>query len=157
MQETWVWSLMREDPTCREATKPMSHDHRACARWTWVWVNSGCWWWTLRPGVLCDSCSLKESDTTEWLNWTELSMLLGFLCNSLIIMKWESSFADHVSFVWICQTDMVVCRCSRFQGNILEVFIPIDKISRLQGVILKVFVSWESAVKRLLYQKDGYF
>ena len=21
-------------------------------RWTWVWVNSGCWWWTGRPGVL---------------------------------------------------------------------------------------------------------
>ena len=21
-------------------------------RWTWVWVNSGSWWWTRRPGVL---------------------------------------------------------------------------------------------------------
>ena len=21
-------------------------------RWTWVWVNSGSWWWTKRPGVL---------------------------------------------------------------------------------------------------------
>ena len=21
-------------------------------RWTWVWVNSGSWWWTVRPGVL---------------------------------------------------------------------------------------------------------
>ena len=21
-------------------------------RWTWVWVNSGCLWWTGRPGVL---------------------------------------------------------------------------------------------------------
>ena len=21
-------------------------------RWTWVWVNSGIWWWTERPGVL---------------------------------------------------------------------------------------------------------
>ena len=21
-------------------------------RWTWVWVNSGKWWWTGRPGVL---------------------------------------------------------------------------------------------------------
>ena len=20
-------------------------------QWTWVWVNSGCWWWTGRPGV----------------------------------------------------------------------------------------------------------
>ena len=22
------------------------------AQWTWVWVNSGSWWWTGRPGVL---------------------------------------------------------------------------------------------------------
>ena len=22
-------------------------------RWTWVWVNSGSWWWTGRPGMLC--------------------------------------------------------------------------------------------------------
>ena len=21
-------------------------------RWTWVWVNSGSWWWTERPGML---------------------------------------------------------------------------------------------------------
>ena len=21
-------------------------------RWTWVWVNSGRWWWTARPGML---------------------------------------------------------------------------------------------------------
>ena len=21
-------------------------------QWTWVWVNSGSWWWTSRPGVL---------------------------------------------------------------------------------------------------------
>ena len=41
-------------------------------RWTWVWVNSGSWWWTGRPGV-CDSWGCKESDTTEQLNWTELN------------------------------------------------------------------------------------
>ena len=35
-------------------------------RWTWVWINSGSWWWTGRPGVL-QGC--KESDTTEQLSW----------------------------------------------------------------------------------------
>ena len=43
-------------------------------RWTWVWVNSGTWWWTGRPGC-CDSWGRKESDTTEQLNWTEHSLL----------------------------------------------------------------------------------
>ena len=38
-------------------------------QWTWVWVNSGSWWWTGRPGMLWLMGSQK-SDTTEWLNWT---------------------------------------------------------------------------------------
>ena len=37
-------------------------------QWTWVWVDSGSWWWAGRPGVL-RSCGHKESDMTERLNW----------------------------------------------------------------------------------------
>ena len=40
--------------------------------WTWIWVNSGSWWWTGRRGVL-QSWGCKESDKTERLNWTELN------------------------------------------------------------------------------------
>ena len=50
-------------------------------RWTWVWVNSGSWWWTGRP-VCCSSWGHKESDRTEWLNWTEpnvASILITFI------------------------------------------------------------------------------
>ena len=39
-------------------------------QWTWISVNSRSWWWTGRPGVL-QYMGRKESDTTEWLNWTE--------------------------------------------------------------------------------------
>ena len=41
-------------------------------RWTWVWVNSGCWWWTGRPGVLrfMGSQRVGHHWVTE-LNWTE--------------------------------------------------------------------------------------
>ena len=35
------------------------------SRWTWVWVSSGSWCWTGKPGVL----QSMGSDTTEWLNW----------------------------------------------------------------------------------------
>ena len=31
MQETWVWSLIWEDPTCQGATEPVIHNHWACA------------------------------------------------------------------------------------------------------------------------------
>ena len=39
-------------------------------RWTWVWVDSGSWWWTGRPGM-SGSWGRKESDMTEQLNWIE--------------------------------------------------------------------------------------
>ena len=40
--------------------------------WTWVWVNSGSWWWTGRPGVLrfMESQRVGHDWATE-LNWTE--------------------------------------------------------------------------------------
>ena len=39
-------------------------------QWTWVWVDSGSWWWT--GGLACcGSWGRKESDTTERLNRTE--------------------------------------------------------------------------------------
>ena len=42
-------------------------------RWTWVWVNSGSWWWTGRPGVLqfMGSQRVGHNWATE-LNWTDL-------------------------------------------------------------------------------------
>ena len=43
-------------------------------RWTRVWVNSGSWWWTGRPGVLRFMGS-QRVDTTERLNWTEVSRI----------------------------------------------------------------------------------
>ena len=41
-------------------------------RWTWVWVNSGSWWWTGRPGVLwfMGSQRVGHNSATEQ-NWTE--------------------------------------------------------------------------------------
>ena len=41
-------------------------------RWTWVWVNSGRWWWTGMPGVL-QFMGSQRVGTTEWLNWTEVT------------------------------------------------------------------------------------
>ena len=32
--------------------------------WTWIWVNSGSWWWTGKPGVLW----FMGSQTQTWLN-----------------------------------------------------------------------------------------
>ena len=38
--------------------------------WTWVWVSSGCWWWTGKRGMLqsMDSQRVRHDWVTE-LNW----------------------------------------------------------------------------------------
>ena len=85
----WSWNSKTLATWCKELTHLERHwcwerlkaggegDNRgidgwmaSLTRWTWVWVGSESWWWTGRPGVL-QSMGCKESDTTEWLNWTE--------------------------------------------------------------------------------------
>ena len=46
-------------------------------QWTWVWVNSGHWWWTGRPGVLWSMGSqrVKHYWMTE-LNWSDIKSRL---------------------------------------------------------------------------------
>ena len=35
-------------------------------RWTWIWVNSGSWWWTGRPGVLQFMWSQSRTRLSDW-------------------------------------------------------------------------------------------
>ena len=48
-------------------------------RWMWVWVNSGSWWWTGRPGVLrfMGSQRVEHYWATE-LNWPEFTWIQGY-------------------------------------------------------------------------------
>ena len=42
--------------------------------WTWVWVNSGSWWWTGKPGVLWFMGSQRIGhDFSIIIDWTELN------------------------------------------------------------------------------------
>ena len=40
-------------------------------QWTWVWVDSGSWWWTGRPGMLRFMGSQRVGRLSDWteLNW----------------------------------------------------------------------------------------
>ena len=47
-------------------------------RWTWIWVNSGCWWWTGSPGVLQFMGSQRVGhDWATELNWLTLILLFS--------------------------------------------------------------------------------
>ena len=43
-------------------------------QWTWVWLNSGSWWWTGRPGMLQSMGPQRvRHDWATELNWTPTS------------------------------------------------------------------------------------
>ena len=58
-------------------------------RWTWVWVSSGSWYWTGKPGLL-QSMRLQRvgHDWATGLNWTELNIMRMMLM--MRITSWES-------------------------------------------------------------------
>ena len=70
----------RKKPWCWERLKAGGKgDARGCddwmaplTQWTWVWASSWSWWWTGNLAC-CSPWGHKESDMTEWLNWTELN------------------------------------------------------------------------------------
>ena len=70
-------------------------------QWTWVWVNSGSWWWTGRPGV-CGSFGGNESDITERLNWTESYFLVKRLSLVLVLIVTTIVATHHIlSNPWV--------------------------------------------------------
>ena len=63
----------------RRGRQRMSRDGwmASLTRWTWVWVNSGSWWWTGRPGVLQFMGSQRVGlDWVTELNWTEAKLYI---------------------------------------------------------------------------------
>ena len=70
--------LIRKDPNAVRdwgQEKGTTEDEIASwTQWTWVWVNSGSWWWTGRPGVMwfMGSQRVRHDWATEQ-NWTELN------------------------------------------------------------------------------------
>ena len=71
-------------------------------RWTWVWVNSGSWWWTGRPGVLQFMGSQRVGH-----NWvTELSWIIGdnehlFICFLAICLLWRNVCLGLLPIFWL--------------------------------------------------------
>ena len=45
----WCWQKLKEE---EEDDRGWNGWMASLTQWAWVWVNSGSWWWTGRPGVL---------------------------------------------------------------------------------------------------------
>ena len=79
-------------------------------RWTWVWVNSGSWWWTVRPGMLQSMGSQRvRHDWAAELSWTELI----FIQNGLFL--WDCKIYSF--FLIFCFSVLFQCSCSIFSTS----------------------------------------
>ena len=101
---TWCKELTHwKRPWCRERLKVGEGEDRGWygwmttpTQWTWVWASSGSWWWDREGSLVCYiPWGCKESDTTEWLNWTiDVQTMVGlfFVKNKgvgVIGIRWE--------------------------------------------------------------------
>ena len=93
-------------------------------RWTWVWVNSGSWWWTGRPGVLRFMGSHRVGhDWVTELNWTEgWPSGLCELCVGWGLCCFFSLWWAGLSEVVICMlmTEFVFLSCLLFGWGVLH-------------------------------------
>jgi len=70
-------------------------------RWTWVWVNSGCWWWTEKPGMLRFTRLQRVGhDWVTEMNWTELNMSDFFSFLYIIIILITSVLNKQLLWLW---------------------------------------------------------
>ena len=73
-------------------------------RWTWVWVNSGRWWWTGKPGMLWFMGSQRVGhDWVTELNWTCLKCSLG-ISNFLEAI---SSLSYSMEYLFITESHII--------------------------------------------------
>ena len=58
--------------------------------WTWVWVDSGSWWWTMRPGVLQFMGSQRVGhDWATELNWSTHFTKGFFVSHEALMSSWK--------------------------------------------------------------------
>ena len=64
-------------------------------QWTWIWVSSGNWWWTWRPGVL-RSMRLQRvgHDWAAELNWNEPKRLAHLDSVVLLCISYNNDSDD---------------------------------------------------------------
>ena len=67
-------------------------------RWTWIWVNSGSWWWTGSPVVLRFMGSQRVGQ--DWVteqNWTEReeSSFLDLVNDGFTLIQWTMILAKN--------------------------------------------------------------
>ena len=66
LEKTWCWERLRAGGEGDD--RGWGGWMASLTQWTWVWVDSGSWWWTGRPGVVWFMGSQRVGH--DWVNWT---------------------------------------------------------------------------------------
>ena len=91
------------------------------SRCTWVWVSSGNWWWTGRPGML-QSMALHRVDTTERMNWLKTQEDTSpkpatFVCRLDVYLGYNTSKGVHGNFLSGSDSEESACNAGDPSSN----------------------------------------
>ena len=106
LEKTWCWAGREGD------NRGWDGWMASLTQCTWVWVNSGSWWWTGRPGLLqsMGSQRIRHNWAAE-LNWTELNSLLYSPTLTSLHDYWKNHSLDYTDLCW--QSDVTLIHCLR--------------------------------------------
>ena len=85
--------------------------------WTWVWVNSGSWWWTLRPGVVRFMGSQRVRH--NWMNWTEL-IERNIKIEFKLPLLFDSPSHESMINCYTCQRQLLVTGKGKDEDRIMK-------------------------------------
>ena len=73
LESSWCWERLKAG---REGDdRRLDGWMASLTQWSWVWVNSGSWWWSGRPGMLQFIGSQRVGhDWATELHWTEMGV-----------------------------------------------------------------------------------
>ena len=93
LKRSWSWERLKAG--AEENDRGWDGWMASPTRWTRVWVNSGGWWWTGRPGMLQSMAlqRVRQDWVPEWteLNWVVFHPLVLASHYTLIGAIWEQN------------------------------------------------------------------
>ena len=102
-------------------------------QWTWVWVNSGSWWWIRKPGVLRFMASQRVGhDWATELNWTEIKTNTP---------KWETKNEPQTNISYIIR---------QIISDLME-YTHISKVKTVQQKYSRLTL-WTKEIKNYILQ-----